>query len=113
MFYTNSTISLDDSPFKLFKTVEVQSIYEFISEYRFSELFSEDTPMRERELYNIYLKADSTSHNYSRVSYSLLDYMGNLRGLYSIIFVCVYYVVRWGVIEKKFDAALVKDTYQE
>ena len=107
MFYSKSLIILDDSPWKLFGIFKtVAQIYEFVTYYKYYEKIPPDSPTQDKSYYKIYLRADTTANQYSRVTYSLLEYMGILRGLYSIIYVIVAYSVN-NIIQRQFNAALM------
>ena len=94
MFYTKSHIILDDSPWKLFGAFKtIAEIYEFVTYYKYYEKVDPEAPTEEKTYYKMYMRADTSANQYSRVTHGLLEYIGILRGLYSIINVIVFYSV--------------------
>ena len=107
MFFTKSSIILDDSPWKLFGAFKtIAEIYEFVSYYKYYEKIDPATPTENKIYYRMYMRADTTANQYSRITYSLIEYIGILRGLYSIIYVAIAYSVN-NIIQRQFNAALL------
>ena len=88
LFYTQSSLTLDDSPWKLFEMFKVtEPFFEYMRYYKYDEKADPDEALSEKAYYKIYLRADTTSRHYRRETYSLLEYLGDLGGLIDIIFI--------------------------
>ena len=88
LFYTQSSLTLDDSPWKLFEIFKLtRPFFEYMRFYKYEEKTDPTEPVSDKTFYRIYLRADTTSRHYRRETYSLLEYLGDLGGLIDIIFI--------------------------
>ena len=88
LFYTKSSLTLDDSPWKLFEMFKkTVPFFEYMRRIKYEEIADPDEALSEKAFYKIYLRADTTSRHYRRETYSLLEYLGDLGGLIDIIFI--------------------------
>ena len=65
----------------------------------------------DNELYTMYLRASPSTRTYSRISYTMLNYLGDLGGLIDIVWI-LGGVITAILIRNKFEAAVISDSYQ-
>ena len=107
LFYTKSSLTLDDSPWKLFEIFKnTRPFFEYMRFYKYEEKKDPTEPVSDKTFYKIYLRADATSRHYRRETYSLLEYLGDLGGLIDIIFIMTGAFVAT-IIERQFNAAIL------
>ena len=88
LFYTQSSLTLDDSPWKLFEIFKTTvPFFEYVRYYKYEERADSAEATSEKAFYKIYLRADTSSRHYRRETYSMLEYLGDLGGLIDIIFI--------------------------
>ena len=85
LFFTESSVLLDDSPLKMFELFEKEfSIFEY------RRMYSYDVPdwqtkdgvsLKDREYASIYLRSENSTRVYTRRTYDLLGYLGDLGGI--------------------------------
>ena len=67
--------------------------------------------LKDREYASIYLRSENHTKNYTRRTYDLLSYLGDLGGIYSIIWSLCGLLIGF-LIERRFNAALVGELYK-
>ena len=67
--------------------------------------------MKDRSYATIYLRSDETTRNYTRRTYSLLEFFGDIGGIQEILFTILGFLIGF-MLERKFDAKLVGDLYK-
>ena len=89
------------------------SIFEYIRHYSYTEVpkWTEKDPLKEREYAAIYIRSENFSRNYTRRTYGLIEYLGDLGGIQEIIFAVCGYLVGF-LIQRMFNAELVQDIYK-
>lgn len=112
LFYSKSTVLLQDSVFKLFDADKNNEIHILQQQNSFSyqEYITQDTKLEDREYAKFFLRADSLTKKYSRENYSILEYLGDLGGLLDILNV-VGMILTSVIIDKLWFGQLIREVY--
>ena len=70
-----------------------------------------DVPLKDRDYFKLYLRADVIKNNYKTEEYDLMQYFGDLGGLLEIVIVIGWYL-SFALVSRLFKAALVERTYR-
>lgn len=109
---SKSTLTLDDSPWKLGEWFQKKiPFFEFMRFYKYYLKHDQETPYAERNYYSVYFRADNNSREYRRETYSLLEYFGDLGGLIDMLLILFTFFVNQ-LIERQFNAAILGKTFQ-
>ena len=111
MYYTNSTIKFNDNPIRVLSQPQTKDLYEFVKHSKYEKKNSPELPIADLTYYKLYFKPVAEAHEYSRVSFSLSDYIGYIWGLFSIIMAVIRYPTS-GIISRYYTAELLGKTYE-
>ena len=115
LFFTQSTVLLDDSPWKMFELFDIVfDIFEYKRYYKYTEPVSESVlnqPLRDRLLARVYFRSENSTNKYTRRTYSLLEYFGDLGGIFEIVWLVIG-LMCGKFLERKFNAKLSESLYK-
>ena len=103
---------MQDNIFDIFEVdMKKFDFYETFKREDYHERVEKNTEVAEREYISIFLRADSEKRMYTRVSYDILTYLGDLGGLLDLVLVvgslCSSFFTR-----RLFTAALIRQAYR-
>ena len=116
LFFTKSKVLLDDSPWKMFDIFTKSfDIFEYVKYYSYTEpvynRYNEQTLLKDRTYASIYLRSDNITRNYTRRTYSLLEFFGDLGGIFELVWL-IFGLFMGKLVERKFNSKLAEKLYK-
>ena len=101
-------MELEDKWYDLYEANEQEiEIYQEYERYDFLQHYDfEMTPRPDQEYVNVYIRAGSQMNFYKREGYDLLTYLGDLGGLFDIVFILGSIITSF-LTTKLFTATLI------
>ena len=107
LFMHKAHVELDDNQIKLFRDTKNFTVNEFDHSQTHTELIDVEKP----EYATIYLRTSQSVREYNRSVGSMLDFLGDTGGLFEIVALFVYVIIKL-VVERNFRAAIISDAYK-
>ena len=111
IFYSKSTVVMEDSTVKLFIPETELDFFEYRSHYRYSERVRIQNNLADRTYYVVTLLKDDSTRRYTRSVQSFLGYIGDLGGIIEILMLISAFLIS-PLVEREIFAALASESYQ-
>lgn len=112
IYFMESSISLEDNIWDLIKSDEQsQSLAQLHSENQVMKFNDPEKPLADTILVSLFLRAANIKNAYKREAYGVLDYLGDLGGIFSIISLLAYYFTS-NIVKRLYYAAIIASTYR-
>ena len=100
-------VELDDNQIKLFRDTKNFTVNEFVHSQTHTELIDPE----KQEYATVFLRTSQSVREYRRSVGSMLDFLGDTGGLFEIVALFVYVIIKL-VVERNFRAAIISDAYK-
>lgn len=90
---------------------EELDIFEYVRSYAYHLKPKKDTKVKDQVYAAFYFRQDETTRNYVRRTYDILDYLGDLGGIFELVWL-VFSLSIGFLIARQFNAKLVSDLYK-
>ena len=112
MFFMNSEIRTKDVIWDIYDTEEIEvPIFELTRFVDNFQVYTPNTPTKDRKYVQIYFRADAERRIYKREEYDMLTFLGDLGGLIDVVL-----LVGWSLTSlfasRLFQAALITQAYK-
>ena len=107
LFMRKAHVELDDNQIKLFRDTKSFTV----NELDFSQAHTALIDAEHLEYAAIFLRTSQVVREYNRSVGSMLDFLGDTGGLFEIVALFVYVMIKL-VVERNFRAAIISDAYK-